>query len=211
MTLCSCQFSDKRDGKQDTKEKENDEIIIQTSSINETRAAWQKPELVIGKMGDLSDKVVADIGAGIGYFSFPLAFRAKKVIAIEIDTSKISFINKHKVDLPEEYRDRLETRLGQFHDPMLERVEVELAIIINTIAYIENPVAYLRILKNGVKSGGRVMIMDFKMKNLDIPAPVKENRLHLSMVEDMLIAAGFENISSDDTSLDYQYIVFGTK
>ncbi|MBK9453859.1 MAG: hypothetical protein IPN95_31580 [Bacteroidetes bacterium] len=32
------------------------------------RENWQKPQMVISRLGDLSDKVVADIGAGTGYF-----------------------------------------------------------------------------------------------------------------------------------------------
>ena len=37
---------------------------------NTNRVIWQKPELVIDMMGDLSDKSVADIGAGQGAFCF---------------------------------------------------------------------------------------------------------------------------------------------
>ena len=56
-----------------------DESGISNPSFNDSgRIAWQKPELVMSKLGDLTDKVVADIGAGTGYFTFRLAPRAKK-------------------------------------------------------------------------------------------------------------------------------------
>ncbi|MBK7700753.1 MAG: hypothetical protein IPJ39_19500 [Saprospiraceae bacterium] len=51
--------------------------LEEESSVNIGRAIWQKPGLVIEKLGDISDKVIADIGAGTGYFSLRLAPRAK--------------------------------------------------------------------------------------------------------------------------------------
>ena len=78
----------------------NDTILLQNIEHNHSnvgRAIWQKPGLVIEKLGDISDKVIADIGAGTGYFSFRLAPRAKKVIAIEIDEALIKYIDSSKI------------------------------------------------------------------------------------------------------------------
>jgi hypothetical protein len=55
------------------------------------------------------------------------------------------------------------------------------------------------------------MIIDYKITRLPINAPPKALRLYLDKLEDMLIGAGFELIGSDDTSLDYQYIVQAKK
>lgn len=49
------------------------------------RVIWQKPEMVMELLGDMKDKVVADIGAGTGFFTFRLLQQAKKVIAVDID------------------------------------------------------------------------------------------------------------------------------
>ena len=49
-----------------------------------TRAQWQKPDEVIASLGPLDGKTVADIGAGTGYFAFPIAKKAAKVMAIDI-------------------------------------------------------------------------------------------------------------------------------
>ncbi|NJO92951.1 MAG: hypothetical protein HC831_31295 [Chloroflexia bacterium] len=45
---------------------------------NPEREKWQKPDLVIDKLGDLSNKTIGDIGAGTGYFSFRLAKKQKR-------------------------------------------------------------------------------------------------------------------------------------
>src|SRR5256885_9385708 len=50
-----------------------------------SRAQWQKPDEIIAGLDPLDGKTVADIGAGTGYFAFPIAKKAAKVIAIDID------------------------------------------------------------------------------------------------------------------------------
>ena len=68
------------------------------------RVFWQKPQVVIDKLGDLSDLVVADLGAGSGFFSRRLAQQAKKVIALEIDQNMIPVIDSLKrIELKPEY------------------------------------------------------------------------------------------------------------
>jgi ubiquinone/menaquinone biosynthesis C-methylase UbiE len=174
---------------------------------NVSRSIWQKPGLVIEKMGDVSNKVVADIGAGTGYFSFRLANKVKKVIAVEIEPDMLAYIDSIKVKMPEIQQQKIETRLATPADPALKDDEVDIIVIINTIAYIPKLSIYLETLKKGLKPGGTLMIIDYKMKRLPINAPPKSERIYLDKLEDMLIESGYTILESDDTSLDYQYII----
>ena len=61
-------------------------------------------------------------------------------------------------------------------------------------------------LKAGIAKGGKILIVDYKEKNIPVGPPVSI-KLPLSMVEKELKQAGFSQIISDDTSLDYQYII----
>lgn len=178
---------------------------------NVGRAIWQKPSLVIEKLGDISDKTIADIGAGTGYFSLRLSSRAKKVIAIEIEPALIKYIDSSKVNLPDTVQSRLETRLALPDDPKLKKDEVDIILIINTVAYIQDLPKYLTTLKTGLKKGGKIMIIDYKMKRLPINAPPKNERIYLDSLEDMMLEAGYEVIQTDDTSLDFQYIIQAIK
>jgi SAM-dependent methyltransferase len=176
------------------------------------RDVWQKPEVVIGKMGDLSNKTVADIGAGSGFFSRRLAQQAKRVIAVEIDPRFIQFMDSIKlVELKPEYQKRFETRLGQPNDPKLKPGEADIVLVVNTFIYIQDRVAYLKNLLNVLPKGGRVIIVDFKKKRMPIKYPKPEVRLELYQIENELDAAGFTIIESDDCALDYQYIVMAGK
>ena len=176
------------------------------------RELWQKPQLVIQKMGDLSKKTVADIGAGSGSFARRLAQVAQKVIAIELDNRFIMYMDSIKrVELSEEYQSRFETRLATPTDSKLNVGEADIILMVNTYMYIADRAAYLQHLIERLPEGGKVVIVDFKKKRIPIRNPSQRLRLPLFEVEKELESAGFNSITSDDRSLDYQYIVMASK
>jgi len=186
---------------------DNESDPISELSKQTGRDSWQKPELVIEAIGETKGKTVADIGAGTGYFTFRLAFSAKKVIAIEIDQNMIDLIELFRVNLPPDIKDNIETRLVKPTETGLELNEVDIAVIINTIGYIDNPVQYLQKLKEGINTNGQIAIVDFKNKYLTIDAPPVEERVSQDSVTSYLSQAGYTNIKINTQTLDYQYII----
>jgi SAM-dependent methyltransferase len=170
------------------------------------RGIWQKPELVISLLGNLEGKTVADIGASTGYFSFRMLPKAEKVIGIEIDQRFINFMDSVKVRLPEKYRTRFETRLARPEDPLLKPDEADAVVIVNTYAYIDNRVKYLKTLAKGMRTDGKLLIIDFKKNNLPIGPPEKF-KVSSRQVEQELSDAGFVVTKLDNDVLDYQYVV----
>lgn len=175
------------------------------------RIVWQKPEEVVQILGDISNKIIADIGAGSGYFTFRFALKAKKVIAIDIDPAMIKIVETFKQQLPKDIQNKIETRLAQKNDPKIANEEVDIITIINTIGYIDNRVSYLKKIKEGLKEGGEIFILDFKAKKVSINAPEMKFRVSLSTLESELEQAGYEVFASDDTTLAYQYILRARK
>jgi ubiquinone/menaquinone biosynthesis C-methylase UbiE len=173
---------------------------------NKDRVIWQKPDLVVSIIGNLENKVVADIGAGTGYFAFRMLPRAKKVIAIDVDKRFISFMDSIKAQLPESYRNQFESRLATFDNPNLKDGEANSVLIVNTFTYIENRISYLKILKKGMAANGKLIIIDFKKKNIPV-GPPQDVKIEESQVEQELLSAGFENVQIDEKTLDYQYII----
>ncbi len=192
----------------------NDSRITTPKSENidaniEIRGIWQKPNVVIEKLGDLEGKVVADIGAGpYGYFTLRIAHQtpAKKILALDIDLNAIKFIEGAKILLAENIRNRIETRLVLPDDPKLEPEEADVVLIVNTYTYIQDNVNYLKNLKRGIAKGGKIVIIDFKKRYTPVGPPII-NRVALGEVEQDLMGAGYKQIESDDKTLDYQYIV----
>ena len=173
------------------------------------RDIWQKPGIVINKLGDLKGKVVADIGAGpYGFFTFQIANKSevKKIIAIDIDKEAVQSIETTKIILSEDVRNRIETRLVESHDPKLSPGEADIVLIVNTYTYFDNPEAYLKNVKKGIAADGKLVIIDFKKRNTPVGPPINY-RTAIGKVEQDLMKAGYTNIESDDQTLEYQYII----
>lgn len=177
---------------------------------SDNRDLWQRPDLIIYHLGNLEGKTMADVGAGpVGYFSFIVAANTnvKKVLALDIDEEAIAFMEEMKIKTKNLLGDKIETRLVKPEDPLLNDKEVEVILISSTLTYIKNKVAYLKDLRNKMPVGGRLVIVDYKMKEIPDFFPPSDQRIPLFELESLIDKAGFKRIVTDDTTLKYQYIV----
>jgi 2-polyprenyl-3-methyl-5-hydroxy-6-metoxy-1,4-benzoquinol methylase len=168
------------------------------------RAQWQKPDKVIAGLESLEGKTVADIGVGTGYFAFPIALKAAKVIAVDIDQRFLDYINQKKQT--QKSGGNIETRLTTPDSPGLKDGEADLVLIVDTIHHIEKRIEYLRKLKQGLRDGGALVIIDFKKHETPAGPPV-ELRLSTHEVKSELEAAGFKVAPADMEMLPYQYVI----
>ncbi len=163
------------------------------------RATWQKPEMVIGLLEPLEGKTVADIGAGSGYFTFRMAAKASRVIAIDIDPRFIDYVE-------EKGNPKVEARLTTPDSPGLRQGEADAVLIVNVYHHIDDRVNYLKKLKAGMADGGVLLIVDYKKEPTPHGPPV-EIRVAESEVEEELKQAGFTVELMDREGLPEQYIL----
>lgn len=187
-------------------------IEPKTATEADQRMAWQKPERVIAALGNIEDKTIADLGAGIGYFSFKLLPKCQKVIAIDIDKDITQILTGFKNTMNEEQQQKFDVRLATPSDSRLQDQEVDVILIVNTITFIGDRVSYLEKLRSHLKENGQVFIVDFKSKRLPeyVEAPDYVDRVYVHKLEDELEAAGYSNITVNDTTLDFQFMVSAT-
>ncbi len=185
---------------------EGDFDLLVSDYENEYRLIWQKPELVIQLLGDLDGKTVADIGAGTGYFAFRLLPGSEKVIAVDIDPRAVAYMDSVRQDLPAQLQAKMEVREALPDNPGIGPQAVDVVLLVNTYMYLKDRVGYFRRLKSGLRPGAVILIIDFKKKTMPIGPPLEE-KLELALVEQELRDAGYRILLSDDTTLDYQYII----
>jgi 2-polyprenyl-3-methyl-5-hydroxy-6-metoxy-1,4-benzoquinol methylase len=163
-----------------------------------SRAEWQKPENIIASLGPLAAKTVADIGAGTGYFAFPIAKKAAKVIAI--DKRFLDYI-EHKKQT-QQIGANIDTRFTTPDSSGLKPHEADIVLIVDTYHHIEVRVEYLKRLKKCFGEGGVIVIVEFKKEKTPQGPPV-ELRLAEEQVESELKSAGFTIVSVDRNILPY--------
>ena len=177
---------------------------------NTERGYWQNPELVLDKLGDVKNYVVADIGAGTGYFAFPLAARAKKVIAIDIDPRFLDYIEDQKLDFPPHMAVAIETRLSENDNPLLQKEEIDIALMVNVYPFISDRVGYLTKVNYGLRPEGVLFLIDYKLGELSI-GPSDSEKVSAEVAQKEVEQAGYSVIEIDKTSLQFQYIIKAKK
>lgn len=169
------------------------------------RGSWQNPDLVIEKLGDLSGKIVADIGSGTGYFTFPISRMANKVLAIDIEQRYLDYIEDRKLELPIEHADVIETRLTVEDEPNLHTDEVDAVLMVNVFYYLNDRSTYMKIVNNALRENSILVLVDFKPG--DLPVGPSGDKVPPGKVIENLMSAGFSDIKLDMESLQYQYII----
>ena len=171
------------------------------------RQTWQDPKFVIEALGDLSNKTIADIGSGTGYFTFQMAVPANKVIALDIEQRFLNYIEDRKTEMYDRaLAQKIETRLTAPDKPNLQDAEVDVVLMVNTIAYIQNRDEYLMLLSKGLTALGRIIIVDYKEGKMPV-GPDDNVKVNLRKISSSLSFAGFEIDKIDTVSLQYQYLI----
>ena len=161
------------------------------------RDAWQKPHEVVMALDLKPDEVVADLGAGTGYFAKRFARHAGKVYAVDI--------SKKLLDIAKKNEPRLETVLASPDDPKLPTKNVDTIFICDVLHHITNREQYYSKMAAALKPGGRIVIVDFHKRETEMGPPVSERIAEQDAVRE-LEAAGFRKTRSWDF-LEAQYML----
>ncbi len=128
----------------------------------EDRGQWQQTERVITSLGIQAGAHVADLGAGGGYFTFPLAKAVGplgKVYAVDVDPDMTRYLEQRAAS--EGYAN-VEVILAEPADPHLAEGTLDLLFTCNTYHHFEDRTAYFARLLHSLRPGGRVAIIDHK-------------------------------------------------
>jgi len=126
------------------------------------RDEYQRPEEVLGALHLRPGMVVADIGAGSGYFTRRFAHAVHpngKVLAVDVEQKMLDYNRIHLNDLgpsaPTEFI------LAKPGDPAIPAQTVDLIFLCNVYHHLDNQPTYFEKAKAGLKPNGRVAIIDF--------------------------------------------------
>jgi SAM-dependent methyltransferase len=170
------------------------------------RDEWQKPDTVIEALNLQQGQVVADIGAGSGYFTLRLARAVGPkgtVFALDVDAGMLDYLRQR---LAKDALENVKTLLVPPHDPLLIDSSLDLAFLCNAYHHLQDREVYLRKLRKALKPNGRLVIVDFYRKDGMPVGPPMHMRLNEETVQKELQGGGLKVIQTL-TFLPYQYIL----
>ena len=174
------------------------------------RDSFQKPHEVIMALGVGEGEVIADIGAGSGYFTFRFSHHVGekgRIYAVDISPDMILHMNRRIRDLQIK---NVVTVLAAPDDPLLSDASIDRFFICDTWHHIANQTQYLGLMKRMLKPGGQVIMIDFQKRELPVGPPVEMKIAREDLLRQME-SNGFK-LTGEHTFLPYQYfLIFALK
>jgi ubiquinone/menaquinone biosynthesis C-methylase UbiE len=172
---------------------------------HERRDEWQEPEKVIENMKLKEGDVVADIGAGSGYFTRRLAAAVGptgKAFGVDIEPELVKYMaeDARKLNL-----NNYIPKLATMADSGLEPNSVDVVFICTTYHHIEDRINYMRKLKKVLKEKGRIIFVEFYKKKMDFGPPTSHKDSEETIIGEMKEAS--YRLTRTLQFLRYQYFL----
>lgn len=170
-----------------------------------SRDAWQKPGEVAAALALKPGALVADLGAGTGYFERSLARAVGPggiVLAIDTEPKLIEYLRDR---VKRELLEGVLPVLAAPADPFLPRGRVDAVLVVDTYHHIDDRLRYFAALRGALAPGGRVAIVDYHKKPLPVGPPL-QHKLAREFVIAEMTQAGYV-LADEKTFLPYQYFL----
>ncbi len=159
-------------------------------------------------MGIADASVVADIGAGSGWFTIRLARRVGPRGTVYAEDVQPEMINAISRRVQREGLTNVTPVLGRGSDPRLPAGSLNAVLVVDAYHEVEDRVTMLKNLARALKPHGRIGVVDFKLEGTG-PGPSPDERVSPDVVVKDAAKAGLRLVRQE-LFLQYQYfLIFG--
>jgi len=132
------------------------------------RTHEEMPDEVVANMSLAPDEVVADIGAGTGYFAFRIATVVPegKVLATDIQPEMLALMEQRK---QETGITNVDTLLGQIDNPGLPANSVDAVLLVDAYHEFSHPFEMMQGIYDALKPGGRLFLVEYRAEDDSVP------------------------------------------
>jgi len=162
----------------------------------DTRQEEENVALAISKLNLQSNSVVADIGAGTGYYTFRIAPKVPqgKVYAVEVQDEFLAALKTRKKELS---LTNVEVIKGSNQSPNLPAASIDLAIMADVYHELEYPQEMLQAIHKALKPTGKLLLLEYRTEDPTIP--IKElHKISVAQANKELGANGFKLYRKED-------------
>lgn len=170
------------------------------------REREELPVEVIKNMELKPTDVVADIGAGSGYFTFRIAPAVPqgRAIAVDIQQEMLDFIEERK---KETGLTNVETLLGQIDDTKLPEGQVDAVLMVDAYHEFSHPWEMMTSIVKGLKPGGRVIQLEYRGEDPTVAIKPLHKMTQRQTIAEMR-AVGLEFVETRDFLPSQHFMIF---
>jgi SAM-dependent methyltransferase len=177
--------------------------------VRPEREQEEQPEAMLDALKIPLGATVADVGAGVGYTSVKLARRvgaAGTVYATDVQPEMLRMLlaNAREAGVK-----NIKSIRCTASDPRLPEGQIDLILMVDVYHECSDPEATLQGLRKALKPGGRLVLVEFRAEDPDVPIK-PEHKMTLTQVRRELEPQGFAFKESLEF-LPWQHIIFFEK
>ena len=168
----------------------------------------QKPDEVVRTMALKNGNVVADLGAGTGYFTRRLAKAVApsgRVYAVDIQPEMLSRL---KENMERAGVRNVEIVVGETDDPKLPRASLDWILLVDVYHELQQPKATLARMRQALKSSGKVALVEYRLEGLTALHVREEHRMSTKQVLAEWEPAGFRLVQLHEFLPTQHFFVF---
>lgn len=174
----------------------------------DTRESEESPTSAIDSLQLPPQAVIADIGAGSGYYTFRLAPLVPRgeVVAVDIQPEMIAHLEARAT---EEGVDNVRPHRGTIESVQLEPESIDAAIMVDAYHEFSHPAEMMSSIVEALRPGGRVFLLEYRAE--DDTVPIKRlHKMSEAQVRKEMKAAGLNFVANHDF-LPWQHFLVFTK
>jgi FkbM family methyltransferase len=172
----------------------------------DNREQEESPTSAIDALQLPPETVIADIGAGSGYYSFRIArlIPDGEVVAVDIQPEMIAHLEQACV---ERNVSNIRPHLGRIDDVQLEPSSIDAAIMVDAYHEFSHPAEMLGSLHEALRPGGRIYLLEYRAE--DASVPIKPlHKMTEAQARKEFEALGFDFITNHDFLPWQHFLVF---
>lgn len=173
------------------------------------RAEWQGIDAFLAILEPKEGGAYADLGCGVGYFSFPVAERIGPrgtMYALDVQPAMLKEVRRRA---KERGLTNVLPILSSEREIPLPNASVDALWTVNTFHEMEAPLDILRETRRVLRRAGRVVVIDWKKEETPMGPPLEE-RIPAAVIVRTLEEARFQDVGQLD-AYPYHAIIVGTR
>jgi len=171
------------------------------------RETEERTDLLLANLPLTAGESVADIGAGTGYFSLPMAQIVGlqgKVYAVDIQPEMLAVIEERSA---EQGISNIERVLATEQDPGLPKESINMALFVDAYHEFEWPNEVMLAIHVSLIPGGKVVLIEYRAEDPAVPIKRLHKMTELQARQEMA-AVGFEFLDNLDVLPQQHFLVF---
>ena len=175
--------------------------------VRPERESEERPEEALKAIGIEKGSTVADVGAGVGYFTWRLAEAVGPQGVVYGEDVQRAMLDELTRNMKKRGITNVRPVLGGYEDPKLPANSVDLILLVDVYHEFSEPEKMLDHMRDSLKPNGRLVLLEYRAEDPDVPIR-PEHKMTVKQVRAEVEPQGYRFEKSIETLPQQHIIVF---